>query len=591
MKCLLLWRAVTAAAIMAWFCCGCGPADGPSPKSPTKPVSGNEQPSSGPGSEGESRPEQRVHLESIVRITTSAPGFSPAETETEVTRPIETAVLGIPDATRVRSVSRDGESIVWVEFAPGSDAYKNRQDVAERLDVMGAELPADVEAPLIASRSSGLILLLVLRERESEDETQLADTQLRTLADGVVRPRLLAISGVAGVSVLGGRRLRYEIVVDPERLAVHNVTLGDLTRAIKEANLDVVPGVATREYVVRSLKRESTVEDLEATVVAVRNGVPIRLAVLATVHARSVPERLSAQKVAPGREVWPGNAVLVAVDLQPGDRDPAEVSAKIDQRLESIELPTQVECLRRIPPELSTMVSKGIEHLQHDLPPDLEFRLATSRDLQAHLKLAGRRDYEIKVLGPDLDVLERTAAEIGVKLGEVPGIGELHVDRPATVPQLHVEIDRKKAARFGVSIRDVTLALRRASTGEVLCRAGDDQQEVDVVLAFPEGERESPDRLLGATVLTPTGQTVPLRQVVEISLTAEPLFFCHEQSQRYVTVRVRWEEALKAILPQLRKALAPLEARLGDMEGEYRLKYPPAFGTKLTPDLSKETKR
>lgn len=246
-----------------------------------------------------------------VTVMAEAGGLSPEEVELLVTRPIEVSMNGAPGVRRVRSSSGVGLSVVYVEFDWGTDIYLDRQLVAERLQVAREGLPRDV-VPHLAPVSSimGEILLLGV---QSEGE-RTSPLELRSLADWVIRQRLLTIPGIAQVTVMGGGVKQYQVLVDPEKLLAFNLTFEEVERAAGLAQGNTTGGFVTqggREYLVRNLARSASVEDLAATVVSVRDGVPVRLSQVAEVKVGPAVKRGDG-----GMNGRP--AVILAVQKQPG---------------------------------------------------------------------------------------------------------------------------------------------------------------------------------------------------------------------------------------------------------------------------------
>ncbi|MDY7227129.1 efflux RND transporter permease subunit [Hyalangium rubrum] len=246
-----------------------------------------------------------------VTVMTEAGGLSPEEVETLVTRPIEVAMNGAPGVRRVRSSSGVGLAVVYVEFEWGTDIYLDRQLVAERLQVAREGLPRDV-VPHLAPVSSimGEILLLGV---QSEGE-RTSPLELRSLSDWVIRQRLLTIPGIAQVTVMGGGVKQYQVQVDPEKLLAFGLTFEEVERAAGLSQNNTTGGFITqggREFLVRNLARSASVEDLAATVVAVRNGVPVRLSQVAKVEVGPAVKRGDG-----GMNGRP--AVILAVQKQPG---------------------------------------------------------------------------------------------------------------------------------------------------------------------------------------------------------------------------------------------------------------------------------
>uniref|UniRef100_UPI003140B7EC efflux RND transporter permease subunit n=1 Tax=uncultured Nitrospira sp. TaxID=157176 RepID=UPI003140B7EC len=165
-----------------------------------------------------------------VTILTEAASLAPEEVETLVTLPIETVMNGATGVRRVRSASSIGFSIVWIEFDWGTDVYRARQIISEKLQLVGDRLPPEVRQPVLAPISSimGEILFLGVRGPDFQ--------QARTLADWEIRRRLLAIPGVAQVIPIGGNVKQYQVLVAPEHIQIAHLSLSDIARALEHNN-------------------------------------------------------------------------------------------------------------------------------------------------------------------------------------------------------------------------------------------------------------------------------------------------------------------------------------------------------------------
>ncbi len=173
-----------------------------------------------------------------VTILTEAHGMAPEEVEMLVTFPVETAVNGASGVRRVRSTSIQGFSTVHVEFDWGTDIYRARQIVSEKLQTLEGSLPAEVDRPLMAPVTAlmGEIMAVGL----TSEETSLMD--LRTLADFTIRKRLLAVPGVASVKVYGGEVKQYQVLVDPNLLRKFGAGLSEVLDAAAGSNLNASGG-------------------------------------------------------------------------------------------------------------------------------------------------------------------------------------------------------------------------------------------------------------------------------------------------------------------------------------------------------------
>ena len=263
-----------------------------------------------------------------VTVLTEAHNMAPEEVETLVTFPIESAVNGAASVRRVRSVSGIGISIVWVEFDWGTDIYRARQIVSEKLQLAVNSLPSEASSPVMAPISSimGEILLIAV----SGPSERLME--MRTLADWTLRRRLLSLAGVSQVIPIGGEVRQYQVVLQPERLRHHGVTLEDALAAARSSSRNSSGGFyvqSGREYLVRGLGRAGNLQALRETPVRGGELPALTLGQVAEVRIGAKPRRGTAS--VNGRQ-----AVILSVQKQPG-ADTLELTARIDQVLDEIE--------------------------------------------------------------------------------------------------------------------------------------------------------------------------------------------------------------------------------------------------------------
>jgi CzcA family heavy metal efflux pump len=300
-----------------------------------------------------------------VTIMTEAPGLAPEEVEVLVTRPIEYQVNGATGVKRVRSASGIGLSVVWVEFDWGTDIYRDRQVVAERLQLVRDRLPEGAN-PVMAPISSimGEVMLVGLRPAEppkTPEEALKQGMDLRTFGEFTVRNRLLAIDGVSQVTVMGGYLKQYQVVTSPERLAAQNVTLQQLTDAAAKANVLAGGGVMERgpkESLIRISGQSLTPEEIAETPVVWRGDRAVRIRDVADVRLAGPVRRGDGStlvKASPGRQpgegptIAGGPAVILAVQKQPG-ANTLDLTPQLDAALDQLQAdaPAGVVVERRV---------------------------------------------------------------------------------------------------------------------------------------------------------------------------------------------------------------------------------------------------
>jgi len=292
-----------------------------------------------------------------VTVMTEAAGLAPEEVEVLVTRPLEYLLNGATGVLRVRSASGVGLSIVWVEFDWGTDVFRDRQIVSEKLQLARERLPADAN-PVLAPISSimGEVVLLGLRSTAPADtpEARLKQAMdLRTLGEFTVRNRLLAVPGVSQVTVMGGVLKQFQIVTSPARLAAEGVTLAELTDAAEKANVLAGGGVlerGTREAVIRLSGQGLTPAEIAETPVVWRGQRAVKVKDVADVRlAGPVRRGDGGVHVKEDGQVVGGSAVILTVQKQPG-ANTLDLDPRIDAVLDDLqaELPPGVVVERHV---------------------------------------------------------------------------------------------------------------------------------------------------------------------------------------------------------------------------------------------------
>ena len=275
-----------------------------------------------------------------VVILTDAHNMAPEEVERLVTFPIETAVNGATNVRRVRSSSSQGFSFVWVEFDWGMDIYKARQIISEKMGLLSGQLPDGI-VPMLAPQSSvmGEIMFVGMQS----DSTSMME--LRTLAEWVVKPAVLATGGVSNVTIIGGDYKQYQVLADPVKMEMFGVTMGELESAASAMSVNIGAGVVRdygNEYNLRGIGRTNDVDELGSTIVKVNGDVAVRVADVADV--------LVAPAVKQGYASLNGEpAVILSISKQPGVNT-LDVTKNIENNLVSIKksLPEDVTVDTRI---------------------------------------------------------------------------------------------------------------------------------------------------------------------------------------------------------------------------------------------------
>src|SRR5687768_9159032 len=276
-----------------------------------------------------------------VTILAEGHGMAPEEMEALVTFPIETAINGASGVRRVRSATAVGVGVVWVEFDWGTDIYIARQLVAEKLALVSGTLPPQVERPVLAPISSimGEILFFALSSDTVDPLT------MRTVADTMVRRRLLAVPGVSQVTPIGGAERQFQVIARPDALRANGVSLTELLEAVRGASENASAGIYTegpQEYVLQAVGRVRSAEEIGESVVAMRGTRSVLIRDVADVQEGAALKRGDGS-----RNGHP--AVIIGVQKQPG-ANTIDVTRRLDIELDALQrdLPDGLTVDRRI---------------------------------------------------------------------------------------------------------------------------------------------------------------------------------------------------------------------------------------------------
>ena len=294
-----------------------------------------------------------------VTILTEAHGMESEEVEKLVTYQLETAMNGSPNVRRIRSSTSAGISIVWVEFDWGTDIYKARQIVAERIPMVKEKLPSEVGTPTLAPISSimGEIMLIGLTS------DSISPMELRTLADWTISPRLKSIGGIANVIVIGGDYKQYQVLANPEKLRHYNIGIDELFEKVKESNVNTTGGVLNEygnQYIIKGSGRIYEIDELKKAIVKQVNGQPIFVQDVAKVQIGA------SDKIGDG-SLNGKLAVIMTISKQP-DVNTLELTEKIDEVVADLKntLPTGVNVENHIFRQ-ADFINASVSNLQSTL--------------------------------------------------------------------------------------------------------------------------------------------------------------------------------------------------------------------------------
>jgi len=294
-----------------------------------------------------------------VTIVTEAHGMATEEVERLVSYPIESAMNGSPNVRRIRSSSARGISIIWAEFEWGTDIYKARQIVSEKLSTIKDALPDNIGSPTLAPVSSimGEIMLL------SVTSDSINPMELRALADWNIRQRLLAISGVSQVIVIGGGYKQYQILASPDKMKYYDISLAELEEAVAGSNKNASGGVISEhgnQYIIRGEGKTTSLEEIGSSLVKVVDGIPIKIEDVAIVRIGE------ATKIGDGS--YMGKDAVIMTLLKQPNANTLTLTEAIDQTISEIktQLPVGVKINAHIFRQ-SDFIQASIDNLQKTL--------------------------------------------------------------------------------------------------------------------------------------------------------------------------------------------------------------------------------
>jgi cobalt-zinc-cadmium resistance protein CzcA len=296
-----------------------------------------------------------------VQINTEAPGYSPLESEQRITFPLETALAGLPELRFTWSISRYGLSQITVVFEDGTDIYRARQLVGERLQEAKSQLPLGVE-PAMGPIATGLGEIFMYTVEADGGGKEWSLRELREFQDWVVRPQLRTVPGVTEVNTVGGFAKQIHVTPDPTKLVAYGVTLQHLMQAVADNNANVGAGYIERfgqQYLIRAPGQVTNLDDIRDITVVTRNGVNIKVSDLADVGF--------GEELRTGAATHDGKEVVMGTVFMLVGENSRVVSQRVAQKMQDINRTLPGGMVARTMYDRTNLVDKAIATVQKNL--------------------------------------------------------------------------------------------------------------------------------------------------------------------------------------------------------------------------------
>ncbi len=301
-----------------------------------------------------------------VQINTSAPGYSPLESEQRITFPIETAMAGLPHLDQTRSLSRYGLSQVTVIFKEGTDIYFARQLVNERIQQAKEKLPRGV-VPAMGPISTGLgeIYMWTVEAKDGAlkpDGKPYTPTDLREIQDWIIKPQLRNVPGVTEINTIGGYAKEFQVAPYPERLVAHGLTLSDLVEALERNNSNVGAGYIERrgeQYLIRAPGQLANLDEIGNVVIAAPKGIPVRI--------HDVADVMLGKELRTGAATENGKEVVLGTVFMLIGENSRTVSRAVDNKLQEINRTLPVGVVANTVYDRTILIDKAIQTVKKNL--------------------------------------------------------------------------------------------------------------------------------------------------------------------------------------------------------------------------------
>lgn len=463
-----------------------------------------------------------------VIVHTAWPGQAPQLVEDQVTYPLATTMMSVPGATTVRGYSFFGDSYVYILFEDGTDPYWARSRVLEYLSQMRDKLPSDV-TPALGPDATGVgwIYEYALVDRTGKHDLG----ELRSIQDWFLRYRLKTVPNVSEVASLGGMVRAWQVVTDPQALAARGLTVQQIEQAIKNANPLNRALTALYRPLLAWVLRAPRMVLLVAAIVLVSALLPLSQLGSEFMPPLNEGTLLYMPTALPGLSAGKASQLLQQTDRmlktvpevahvygQAGRAETATDSAPLEMFDTTITFKPQDQwrpgmTMDKLKAELDRAVKvPGLTNL-------FVYPIRNRIDM---LATGIKSPIGIKVLGPDINVLQRVSAQIESVAKKVSGVNSAIAERSAGGRYVQVQIHRDAAARYGLSQQDVQSLIATVVGGDPIGETVEGLERYPIVLRYPRSERDSLASLRALPIAAPGGAQVTLGQVADLTVTNGP---------------------------------------------------------------------
>ncbi len=521
--------------------------------------------------QGDERPVDSVRdrTESWVAIKCNLAGLSPLEIENQVTIPVESALNGATGLVRLESRSTTGEAEIWAWFEQTKDLDQAAQIVKSRIEPITAKMPRGTEIELARQRSDVtlLIALSANTERDGSISTIEQLAQLRDLAESSLRNQLEVVPGVSQVAVYGGARRQVQLVIDPSKLQAYDVTLDELIGAVASA----IQGPQKTDATAGNTSR-LRLDDISRILIKPTVGGSISIQDIAVVQVGwNAQQNQQMDSEDTSKSMHGESAILLAIGLEP-NANKSVVNSDIDKRILDVssQLPAWASIGRKIAAKHDHLCGKALEAVQREYPPGTYLARGSSSASGDHFFETVRDGVDVRMVGPDLDVLTAKAEEIRTRMATFAGIAGRRVDPEVDEPTMTWQIDRERASELGVPIERLSDDLRHLAERQAITHVSIDNHSYDLVIMTADTDPEQPE--LGETpICRNSGHLISIRELASLQRSREPTRIYHRDMKRSVVITANSSgQPTSDIEQHVRDVIAPI---VHDLPSGYRVEF------------------